>query len=106
MKQSRNIRRAAVAATIGLAAGLAPPALADEGTDTAALRKAVSATKIMSHLAALQAVAAGNGGNRAAGTSGYEASAGYIEGKLKRAGYEPVRQPAALRSGGSAGPPC
>jgi hypothetical protein len=103
MKQSRNIRRAAVAATIGLAAGLAPPALADEGTDTAALRKAVSATNIMSHLAALQA---GNGGNRAAGTSGYEASAGYIEGKLKRAGYEPVRQPAALRSGGSAGPPC
>jgi Zn-dependent M28 family amino/carboxypeptidase len=93
MKQSRNIRRAAVAATIGLAAGLAPPALADEGTDTAALRKAVSATNIMSHLTALQAVAEGNGGNRAAGTSGYEASARYIEGKLKRAGYEPVRQP-------------
>ncbi|WAP51133.1 M28 family peptidase [Arthrobacter sp. ATA002] len=40
----------------------------------------------------LQDAADANEGNRAAGTSGYEASAQYIEGELRRAGYEPVRQ--------------
>ncbi|SKB85219.1 PA domain-containing protein [Arthrobacter sp. 49Tsu3.1M3] len=92
MKQRRNIRRAAIAASIGLAASLAPPALADNGTNTAPLRAAVSATNIMKHLAALQAVADANGGTRAASTAGYEASAQYIERKLWAAGYSPVRQ--------------
>jgi len=92
MKQRRNIRRAAIAASIGLAASLAPPALADNGTNTAPLRAAVSATNIMKHLAALQAVADANGGTRAASTPGYEASAQYIERKLWAAGYTPVRQ--------------
>ena len=92
MKQRRNIRRAAIAASIGLAVSLAPPALADNGTNTAPLRAAVSATNIMKHLAALQAVADANGGTRAASTPGYEASAQYIEGKLRAAGYTPVRQ--------------
>ncbi|UVJ41097.1 M28 family peptidase [Arthrobacter sp. CJ23] len=92
MKQNRNIRCAAVAATIGLAVSFAPPAYADNGTDTAALRQAVSAAGIQTHLAALQAVADANDGNRAAGTPGYEASAQYIEGQLAAAGYAPVRQ--------------
>jgi Zn-dependent M28 family amino/carboxypeptidase len=92
MKQRRNIRRAAIAASIGLAASFAPPALADNGTNTAPLRAAVSATNIMKHLAALQAVADANGGTRAAFTPGYEASARYIERKLRAAGYTPVRQ--------------
>jgi hypothetical protein len=91
MKQRRNIRRAAIAASIGLAASFAPPAFADNGTNTAPLRAAVSATNIMKHLAALQAVADANGGTRAASTPGYEASAQYIEGKLRGAGYTPVR---------------
>ncbi|SFU08384.1 M20/M25/M40 family metallo-hydrolase [Arthrobacter sp. ov118] len=93
MKQRRNIRRAAIAASIGLAAGFAPPALADNGTNTAPLRAAVSATNIMKHLASLQAIADANGGTRAASTPGYEASARYIEGQLRAAGYTPVRQP-------------
>jgi Zn-dependent M28 family amino/carboxypeptidase len=93
MKQRRNIRRAAIAASIGLAAGFAPPALADNGTNTAPLRAAVSATNIMKHLASLQAIADANGGTRAASTPGYEASARYIEGQLRAAGYSPVRQP-------------
>jgi Zn-dependent M28 family amino/carboxypeptidase len=92
MKQRRNIRRAAIAASIGLAASLAPPALADNGTNTASLRAAVSATNIMKHLASLQAIADANGGTRAASTPGYEASAQYIERKLRAAGYTPVRQ--------------
>ena len=92
MRQTRNIQRAAIAATIGLAVSFAPPALAATGTNTEALRSAVSADNIMGHLEALQAVADAHGGNRAAGTTGYEASARYIEDQLKAAGYDPVRQ--------------
>lgn len=92
MRQTRNIQRAAIVATIGLAVSFAPPALAATGTNSEALRTAVSATNITAHLEALQAIADANGGNRAAGTSGYEASAEYIEGLLEAAGYEPLRQ--------------
>ena len=93
MRQTRNIQRAAIAATIGLAASFAPPALAATGTNSDALRSAVSAGNIKIHLDALQAIANTNGNNRAAGTSGYEASLLYVEGKLTEAGYELVRQP-------------
>nr|WP_231713377.1 M28 family metallopeptidase [Arthrobacter sp. zg-Y769] len=40
----------------------------------------------------MQAAADANGGNRASGTPGYEASGRYIEQQLRRAGYTPVRQ--------------
>ncbi|MDQ0821703.1 Zn-dependent M28 family amino/carboxypeptidase [Arthrobacter sp. V4I6] len=88
----RRMRAAAIAATMGLAVGFAPPAAADTGADSGDLRAAVSAKNIMSHLKALQAAAKANGGNRAAGTRGYEKSARYIEDELKDAGYKPVRQ--------------
>jgi Zn-dependent M28 family amino/carboxypeptidase len=88
----RKIRAAAIAATLGLAAGFPVPAAADTGTDSGKLRAAVSAKHIMSHLKALQAAADANGGNRAVGTRGYEKSARYIEDELKDAGYKPVRQ--------------
>lgn len=93
MRQTRNIQRAAIAATIGLAVSFAPPAGAATGTSTEALRAAVSADNIMDHLQALQTIADNNGGNRAAGTAGYEASLVYIEDQLEAAGYDPVRQP-------------
>ncbi|BCW66653.1 aminopeptidase [Arthrobacter sp. NicSoilB4] len=92
MRQTRNIQRAAIAATIGLAVSFAPPALAATGTGSNALRSAVTAQNITTHLQALQAIADANGGNRAAGTSGYEASARYIEQKLTAAGYTTARQ--------------
>ncbi len=47
----------------------------------------------MNHLEALQEIADANGGNRAAGSPGYEASLDYIEEALEAAGYDPVRQP-------------
>ena len=53
----------------------------------------MTAQIITAHLQALQDIANTNGGNRAAGTSGYEASAQYIEQKLIAAGYTTVRQP-------------
>ncbi len=40
------------------------------------------------HLQALQAVAAASGGNRAAGTPGFDRSVDYVAGRLKAAGYE------------------
>lgn len=46
---------------------------------------AVSAVRV--HLAALQAVAAENGGNRATGTPGYAASVEYLRARLDAAGF-------------------
>ncbi len=39
------------------------------------------------HLQALQEIAAANGGNRAAGTGGYDRSAQYVADRLRQAGY-------------------
>lgn len=60
---------------------------------SAKLVKAVTAKNIIKHLQALQRIADANDGNRAAGTSGHEASAAYVEKVLKRAGYKTERQP-------------
>lgn len=60
---------------------------------SAKLRKAVSAHGVMHHLKAFQKIADANDGNRGAGTAGYEASAVYVENKLKKAGYTTSRQP-------------
>ena len=46
----------------------------------------------MAHLRRFEDLAKANGGNRAAGTPGYEATAAYVEKELKNAGYKPTRQ--------------
>lgn len=51
------------------------------------LRAAVSDDGAMTHLAALQKIADDNGGNRSAGSPGYEASVEYVAGVLRGAGY-------------------
>jgi Zn-dependent M28 family amino/carboxypeptidase len=51
-------------------------------------RKAVTLAGIREHQAALQAIADANGGNRAAGTSGYDASAEYVSKRMAAAGYQ------------------
>jgi hypothetical protein len=40
------------------------------------------------HLQALQDIASANGGNRAAGTAGYDRSAEYVSEQLTKAGYQ------------------
>jgi hypothetical protein len=55
----------------------------------AELRAAVTVEAIRSDLAALQAVADRHGGNRAAGTPGYDASVDHVVGQLRAAGYRP-----------------
>ena len=77
---------AVVIMSAGLAAcgGEQPPA-PDLSSD---LREAVEVESIMGHAGRLQAIADEHGGNRAAGTPGYDASADYVAGALRRAGYE------------------
>jgi len=54
---------------------------------SSAQREAVSPEGIMEHERRFQAIADDNGGNRAAGTPGYDASADYVAERLRKAGY-------------------
>jgi len=92
----RELQRRWTPVRIGIAAGVllvagsgAAPALA---VDPADLESRVTVEGVRAHLEAFQAIADGNDGNRAAGTSGYEASGAYVEELLREAGYEPQRQ--------------
>ncbi|GAB90109.1 peptidase M28 family protein [Gordonia rhizosphera NBRC 16068] len=51
------------------------------------LAHAVTVDNVMAHIRALQQVADADGGNRAAGTSGYDASLAYVADRLRAAGY-------------------
>jgi Zn-dependent M28 family amino/carboxypeptidase len=61
-------------------------------TDTSALRNAITVSGVRSHLQVLQNSANANGGTRASGTPGHEASALYVQEKLRNAGYDVVVQ--------------
>jgi len=63
------------------------PAQAPPMEVSSALREAVAPEGIMEHERRFQAIAEANGGNRAAGTPGYDASAEYIAERLREAGY-------------------
>jgi Zn-dependent M28 family amino/carboxypeptidase len=67
---------------------LAPLSSTAVGTDTTALRNAVTVDGVMEHEAALQAIADANGDTRASGTPGYAASVEYVAGLLTDAGYD------------------
>jgi aminopeptidase S len=69
-----------------------PPVRVEAPPDPTFVREVVQPSGLMRHLEALQAAADANGGNRADGTGGYEASAAYVEEQLRAAGYEPRRQ--------------
>ena len=83
----------------------ASPALAGGGRDDdrdgrgghhgqiAKLRNAITVDALMQHEQALQNIATANGGTRASGTPGYQASVDYIVSQLESAGYDPVVQP-------------
>ncbi|HEY8771319.1 MAG TPA: hypothetical protein VIM03_12305, partial [Thermoleophilaceae bacterium] len=90
-------------------AGPRRPALALP--NAAALSLAITPAGIERHMAELQRIAARNGGNRAAGTSGYRQSAAYVAGRLRAAGwrvrelpspfpYFAERSPPVVRAGG------
>ena len=62
-----------------------PPA---SGGLSSELRDAVTPGGMLTHARRFQAIADEHGGNRAAGTPGYDASAEYVADRLRRAGYE------------------
>jgi Zn-dependent M28 family amino/carboxypeptidase len=79
------------AAAIVAAAVAVAPSTAAVRTDTSALRDAVTLSGVRAHQLALQQIADANGGTRASGTPGYDASARYVARVLRKAGYS-VRQ--------------
>lgn len=81
------------------------PAPADGRLTPEGLRAAVTAAAIRRHLTALQEVADRNGGNRAAGTPGYEASVRYVADQLRQAGYRPEIQRFDVTTARSRTPP-
>ena len=70
------------------------------GVDARAVLEDFKGRGMVGHLEALQRIADDNGGNRMAGTSGYEESGRYVEEQLRAAGYTPVRQNFTFRGDG------
>ena len=98
----RHHRILTALASLGLAtAGLALVGQPAEAADSRcnrtndSLRKlleCVTLDGVMDHQRAFQRIADDNGGTRASGTPGYDASADYVEERLERAGYVVTRQ--------------
>ncbi len=65
----------------------ATPSAPTSTTTSQALRDQIDADRIHAHLVNLQSIAERHGGNRAAGTPGFDASADYVADLLERSGY-------------------
>jgi hypothetical protein len=63
---------------------------------SAKLCNAVDTDRILVHERRFQRIVNANDANRASGTPGYDASADYVAGKLRAAGYEVSVQPLAF----------
>ena len=72
---------------------IAPAATTAASDPAAQMRKIITVKGMLKHENALQQIADQNGGVRAAGTAGFDASVNYVVKKLKGAGYKPVVQP-------------
>ncbi|MGX1118745.1 aminopeptidase S [Streptomyces ambofaciens] len=75
--------------TGGSAAGAATAPAHATGTPTAAAAAApdIPIANVKAHLSQLQSIATANGGNRAHGRAGYQASVNYVKAKLDAAGF-------------------
>ncbi len=89
---SRRRRLVAITAAITVLGAAILPASADNGTESAALRAAVTTDGIFDHLEEFQGFADANDDNRAAGTPGHVQSAEYVYDLLDEAGYTMTRQ--------------
>jgi Zn-dependent M28 family amino/carboxypeptidase len=83
------VRRALTTIVACLAASLllAPAATAIDRVDTKKLRKGVTLDGILEHQRAFQNIAIAHDDNRAATTTGYDASVEYVSNRLRAAGY-------------------
>jgi Zn-dependent M28 family amino/carboxypeptidase len=91
------VRKLAIPGTTAVVAAVvvaltATPAQAVDDVNTKKLRDAVTVNGILGHERALQRIANQNGGTRASGTPGFDASAKYVKQVLKDAGYEVKQQ--------------
>src|SRR5688572_22092463 len=82
-------RRLIVLAVLALMALLVavPAATTAPGTNSSALRDAVTVAGIMEHEVAFQAIADANDDTRASGTEGYDESLEYVKAQLEATGY-------------------
>ncbi|HET8779822.1 MAG TPA: M20/M25/M40 family metallo-hydrolase [Agromyces sp.] len=87
-RNTLSIGAIAASVAVGASLAIALPAQAAVATDTQALRDAVTVEGVIDHLEAFQQIADANNDNRAAGTSGHEASLEYVQGLLDGAGYD------------------
>lgn len=97
-QRTRGLRRGFTAvSTVALTVALTVPATAKpsengcENRNNNRLDKVLTCTDVdgvMEHLQEFQAIADANNGNRAAGTSGYDASAAYVVDTMETAGYD------------------
>jgi Zn-dependent M28 family amino/carboxypeptidase len=85
-------RLIALAAMIVVMVAVAAPSVAAIPTDTTDLRDAVTLDGVRAHQLEFQHIADANDGIRASGTSGYDASADYVQSVLDDAGYAVERQ--------------
>ncbi|MBB5788011.1 M28 family peptidase [Jiangella mangrovi] len=83
----------ALGTTGALILAVAPLASAAKPADSTDLRNAVTSAGILEHLEAFQDIADANGGTRASGTPGYDASLQYVKAQLEAAGYQTTVQP-------------
>jgi Zn-dependent M28 family amino/carboxypeptidase len=82
------VRRLVLLTTAAMVAVMVPqPAQALDEVNTKKLRDGVTVGGIMAHERVLQRIANQNGGNRASGLPGYDASAAYVAQRLRAAGY-------------------
>jgi Peptidase family M28/PA domain len=85
------MRRLTIVAVVLLTALLAAtPAQAIDEINTKRLRNAVTVNGILGHERVFQRIANQNGGTRASGTPGYDASVAYVADRLEAAGYDAV----------------
>src|SRR5262245_57866589 len=89
MRKYRGARPAALVLLVSVtAAAGAEPAAADDIRESQGFRRAVTVDGIREHQLALQQIADANGGTRAVGTPGFDASVDYIVEKATAAGYK------------------
>ena len=79
--------------------------IADDISETQGFRKQVKLAGIREHQAALQAISDANGGNRVAGSAGYDASAQYVYDRMVAAGYNVSFQEFTFNFDGDASAP-
>ncbi|MBU7596977.1 M20/M25/M40 family metallo-hydrolase [Streptomyces sp. P38-E01] len=88
-RRKRHFRRAAIGASVATAlAAAAFTAMPASAAPTTLAAPDIAVENVKEHLTAFENIATENGGNRAHGQPGYEASINYIKEKLDAAGFE------------------